>query len=194
MAGVPPILIVTEEKARPYKIKHNAERSEYEGDIPLPVKDWPQPPRRLIIMEISDSTPYSIEIYTGGSKIGGKVGAEASLYVDKVQRKQCKYKLHNICSNNEAEQMAILKSLEELTSLSDQNEKKAAIYTESKVTLASLRNKFIQSPLIVEIRNIVRQLMNQNWSIHFGWVKAHSGIEGNELANKLPKKQPRMTS
>jgi len=29
--------------------------------------------------------------------------------------------------------------------------------------------------------------MTQNWSIHFGWVKAQIGIEGNVLADKLAK-------
>jgi hypothetical protein len=29
--------------------------------------------------------------------------------------------------------------------------------------------------------------MMQNWSVHFGWVKAHNGLEGNELADKLAK-------
>jgi len=43
MAGVPPIGIVIEEKVRLYKIKHNTERSEYEYDIPLPVRDRPHP-------------------------------------------------------------------------------------------------------------------------------------------------------
>jgi hypothetical protein len=29
--------------------------------------------------------------------------------------------------------------------------------------------------------------MNRSWVIHFGWVKAHSGIERNELADHLAK-------
>jgi len=29
--------------------------------------------------------------------------------------------------------------------------------------------------------------MTQNWSIHFGWVKAHNGIKGKVLADKLAK-------
>ena len=33
----------------------------------------------------------------------------------------------------------------------------------------------------------VRQLTMQNWLIHFGWVKAHTGIEGNKLEDKLAK-------
>jgi len=75
--------------------------------------------------------------------------------MDQVLKGLCKYKLQNGCSNNQAEQVAILKSLEELTSLSDHNKRKAAIYTDSKVTLTSLRNNFLHTPLIVEIRNKV---------------------------------------
>ena len=55
------------------------------------------------------------------------------------------------------------------------------------MTLASLKNNLIHSPLIEEIRNKVRQLKTQNWFIHFGWVKSHIGIKGNELAHKLAK-------
>jgi hypothetical protein len=81
----------------------------------------------------------------------------------------------------------MLKSLEELKSLSAHNERIVAVYTDSKVTLVALRNNFIHSPLIGALRNKVRQVAMQNWSIHFGWVKAHIGIEGNELADKLAK-------
>jgi ribonuclease HI len=158
--GVPSIGIVTEEKARLYKIKHNPERCEYECDLPLPVNEWPHPARRLNTMEIRDSTPDCTEIYTDGSKIGGKVGAGAAIYVDRVLKRQCKYKLHNCCSNNQAEQIAILKSLEGLTSLSDHNDRTVAIYTDSKLTLSSLRNNSIHSPLIEETRNKVSTTQN----------------------------------
>jgi hypothetical protein len=82
LARVPPIGIVTEEKARLYKIKHNAERQEHECNVPLLVKEWPHPAWRLNITETRDSSPYSIAIYTDVSKIGGKVGVGAAIYVD----------------------------------------------------------------------------------------------------------------
>jgi hypothetical protein len=41
--------------------------------------------------------------------------------------------------------------------------------------------------LIEKIRNKIRHLTMQNWTINFRWVKAHIGIEGNEAADKLDK-------
>jgi ribonuclease HI len=62
-----------------------------------------------------------------------------------------------------------------------------AIYTESKVTLASLKNNTKHSFLIEENRNKVRNLKKQIWSIRFGWVKAHTGMEGNEVEDTFVK-------
>ena len=41
MAGVPPIGLVIEEKARRYMIKHNPE-----CNLPLPVTEWPHPTQK----------------------------------------------------------------------------------------------------------------------------------------------------
>jgi len=88
--------------------------------------------------------------------------------------------MQNHCSNNQAEQIAILNALEQLLSLPDQIDRTVTINRDSKVTLNSLKNNTIHSVLIEEIRNMVRYLTQQNWTIHFGWVKAHAGIEGKE--------------
>jgi ribonuclease HI len=61
------------------------------------------------------------------------------------------------------------------------------IYTDSQVSLDSLRNNSIRTPIIADIRKKVQQLSTQNWTIHFGWVKSHTGIEGNEIADRLAK-------
>jgi hypothetical protein len=55
IAGVPPIGIVIEEKARMYEIKHTTGRHEHECDKPLQLKEWPHPARRLNMPETSAS-------------------------------------------------------------------------------------------------------------------------------------------
>ena len=98
---------------------------------------------------------------------------------------QGKYKLQSCCSSNQAEQISILKALEQLPKLDDTTDRIVAVFTDSKVTLGSLKNYSLHSFLIAEIRNKLRHLSTLNWTIHFGWVKAHIGIEGNEAADKL---------
>ena len=126
-------------------------------------------------------------IYTDGSKVGNKVGAGAAIYVDRELIKRCKYKLNNCCTHNQAEQLAILKALEEISTIPDCKYRKAAIYTDSQVTIDSIRNNSIHTPIIADIRKKVKHLITQNWTIHFSWIKACTGIEGNELADKLAK-------
>jgi hypothetical protein len=41
--------------------------------------------------------------------------------------------------------------------------------------------------IIEQIRNKIRQLKEQNWTIYFKWVKAHIRIDGNQKADKLAK-------
>jgi len=100
---------------------------------------------------------------------------------------QLKFKLHGHCSNNQAEQIAILKVLEKLEELQDRqdNEKRVVIYTDSKVTLDLLQNKFKRNRLTELIRNKLIALAHSKWIVHFGWVKGHAGIEGNELVDSL---------
>jgi ribonuclease HI len=138
-------------------------------------------------MDTTDLITYPIEIFTDGKKIGDKVEAGVAIYTDKRLVRQYKYRLQNHCSNSQAEQIAILKSLGQLPSLVGQFNNIVTIYTDSKVTLASLKNNTIHSFPIEEIRNKIGNLTRQKWSIHFGWMKARTGIEGNEVADILAK-------
>ena len=85
--------------------------------------------------------------------------------------------------------IAILKTLEKLEELQEgkDNDKRAAIYTDSKITLALLQNKFKRNRLIELIRNRLIPLGHLKWIVHFGWIKGHLGIEGNDLVDKFAK-------
>jgi len=50
-----------------------------------------------------------------------------------------------------------------------------------------LQNKCKRNRLIEFIRNKIIALAHLKWTIHFGWVKGHAGIVGNELVDRLAK-------
>ena len=58
-----------------------------------------------------------------------------------------KFRLHNRCTNNQAEQLAILKSLEFAMTI-QLDDKTAPVYTDSQTTLDSLKNNRIAYTLL----------------------------------------------
>jgi hypothetical protein len=64
-------------------------------------------------------------------------------------------------------------------------------YTDSRITLQYLKNTKNHNYLIEEIRKTAFALDKRNWTITFTWIKAHAGIYGNELADKLAKEAAR---
>jgi len=101
--------------------------------------------------------------------------------------------LEKRCSNNQAEQVAIHKALEEIDLLNRDgiSPLTAIIYTDSRISLDSLHNPKNHSFLVEEIRKKVTSLERKKWSIQFSWVKSHAGTRGNEITDKLAKEAAR---
>jgi len=99
------------------------------------------------------------------------------------------YRLADEFSNNQTEQLAIVKALEKLRDFRHLQglQRSAAVHTDSKITLDATANPRNHQHLVEQIREGVRSLEKNNWSIHFTWVKAHDNI-GNETADQLAKK------
>jgi len=131
-----------------------------------------------------------IIIFTDANKIGGNLGAAAAIIKDEIVLHQSKYRLHERCSNNQAEQVAILKALEHIQNLqlTEDAGKIVAVSTDSKVTLDTLQNRNNNCILIGNIRKEIKRLEDQQWTVLFNWVKALVEIEGNEMADRLAKK------
>jgi ribonuclease HI len=128
-------------------------------------------------------------VYTDGSKSPSGVGAGIAVFKDKHPMFQLRYKLAERCSNSQAEQLATAKALEKIQDLShlQENQRTAAIHTDSKTTPDAIAKLRSHQNFVEQIREEIRRLEKYNWTIHFTWVKAHSNIYRNEPADRLAK-------
>ncbi|KAJ4430831.1 hypothetical protein ANN_19422 [Periplaneta americana] len=180
-----------EEIARNYTTKKGLLGSNIER--PLELRDWPYPADFPAVQDTKPNEDYAYEIYTDGSKSSEGVDSGVAVFFGGDLVQQSKFRLHGECSNNQAEQFAILKALHIVNDLQLQHNtpKTASLYTDSKITLDSLQNSRNHNSLIEEIRKELTSLRGTGWIITFSWVKAHIGIFGNELADRLAKKATR---
>jgi ribonuclease HI len=111
------------------------------------------------------------------------------MFISKELKAQLKFKLDNRCSNNQAEQLAIAKALGTIDeiNIAENSPRTIGIFTDSRITIDSLKNVNNHSYLIEDIRKRISSLERNKWTIEFSCVKAHVGIYGNELADKLAK-------
>jgi ribonuclease HI len=186
LTGNAPIIIKAEEAANIYRT--TKDKGNLQLDHETDQKDWTHPADTVDLRDSNDSKEYSIHVYTDGSKSENGVGSGVAIYTNHKLTHQIKYKLHDSCSNNQVEQTAIIKALETLGTIKLRSCRLTAkIYTDSRITLLSLKNPNSRKNLIEEIRKENAALKRENWEIVFKWVKAHAGNSGNDLADQLAK-------
>jgi ribonuclease HI len=122
------------------------------------------------------------------------MGSGIVIYENNQLSTQMTYKLADECSNNQAEQLAVVKVLENLRKDFRHLEgplSTAAIHTDSNIILDAIANHRNHQHLIQIIRGEVSYLEKDNWTIHLTWVKAHNDSTGNEMADRLAKQAAR---
>ena len=187
LTGITPIITELENEAKIYHCTRRNEKSE-QYDAPKHYSQWNHPANALDIKEKREGQEYTVEIYTDGSKSSDGVGSGIAIFENHLLH-QLMYRLADECSNNQAEQLAIVKALVKLWDFRHLQEQKrsAAVHTDSKITLGAIANPRNHQHLVEQIREEVRRLEKDNWSIHFTWVKAHNEKLGNEKADQLAK-------
>ena len=122
-----------------YTINRGRGNCKIELDHDVEFQYWPHPTEAVTSKEVVGYDETSVQAYTDGSKHDKWVGSGAAIFVGGMLEAQIKIKLDNRCSNNQAEQMAILKALEAINSLNKHtiNLRKATIFTDSRVPLDS---------------------------------------------------------
>jgi ribonuclease HI len=114
----------------------------------------PHPADVVKIIEDNGYKEQTIQIYTDGSKNEHGVGSGMAIFVGKGLKAQLKFKLHNRCSNNQAEQLAIAKALEvrDAIDIAENSPFTIGIFTDSRITIDSLKNVNNHSYIIEEVR------------------------------------------
>jgi ribonuclease HI len=109
----------------------------------------------------------TVQIYTDGSRNEHGVGSGVAIFVQQKLVLQLQFRLEIRCSNNQAEQLAIVKALEAIEALDipESSPRTIDIFTDSRITIDLIKNANNHTHLIEEIRKRLSILGRTDWTI-----------------------------
>lgn len=143
----------------------------------------------IIFLNEDPSFKFKFSIYSDGSKSNKGVGAGYVIYDGSSIIVRNSLKLDFNCSNFQAELIAILGSLESLElNCILQKGQKIIIYSDSLSSLKLINDLNTPKLLAQSIQSLAFRLTNLYGVTFFSkWLKGHSGIVGNEIADLCAK-------
>jgi hypothetical protein len=127
LTGVTPIAIKIQEAIQFYEITRGGTTEEALVDRDMGVKHWQHPAEMITLLIENNKETSTIQMFTDGSKLEQGVGAGVVIFGTGIHIKSLKYKLNKRCTNNQAEQLAILRALEYTENIQTED-KTATIY------------------------------------------------------------------
>jgi len=187
LTGMMPLDIKIDQEAQLYQLTKGTAKDKTQIDKDMVVRYCQHPAEASISSTDGKEENGSTHIYTDGSKTGKGVDSGIAFVESGQHTKSIQRRLNKRCTNNQAEQLAILAAIQYIEKI-QRTDKRITIYTDSKITLDKLQNSNIHTNIREEIRRKIIEMNKTSWEVTLCWIKAHAGILGNELADKLAKK------
>ena len=160
VTGTTPVIIKSEEATKLYNVwKGNSEHSQ-KIDLDVELNHWPHPANFVNIAETDGYNEQTIQVYTDGSRSDRGVGAGVPIFVSHELKPRHHFKLNHRYSNNQAEQLAVAKALELIhdIDIAENTPRTIGVFTDSRITIDSIKNANNHNYLIEEIRKSILNL------------------------------------